>query len=41
MPFILPLVPLEILQWIEVPQGGFIIFKAMVQELLNIEQFCH
>jgi hypothetical protein len=33
------LVPLENLQWGGVHQGSFVMFKVMMQELFNIENF--
>jgi hypothetical protein len=33
------LVPLESLQWRGIHQGSFVMFKLMMQELFNIEQF--
>jgi hypothetical protein len=32
---------LEISQRIAVHQGDFVMFRPLVQELLNIKQFCH
>jgi hypothetical protein len=37
MPSAMVLVLLESLQWIEVHQGCLVMFRPMVQELLNIE----
>ncbi len=39
-PFTVLLVSLEISGWVRVQQGGLVMFRHMLQELLNIEQFC-
>jgi hypothetical protein len=41
MTFIVFLVPLESLQQVGVYQGGLIMSKPTIEDLLNIENFCH
>ncbi len=39
--FVVHLVLLEILGWLGVQQGDFIMFRLTLQKLLNSERFCH